>query len=327
MEWFRWFHGAVSDDKWPLIARRSGQSVAVVVAVWAALLECASQADQRGSIAAFDPESMDALLQVQDGTCHAVLAAMSEGKKPRIADGRIAKWNERQPMRERDDDSAGRVRSHRARKKEAQKQDDAGRAAGESPCNGVCTPGNATVTPLKRQVTPRTDKRREEEKREETPPVSIPGNEGEAPASFAVPKEASGEGDLSSMPGIEFLELRQYYDKHARPEAPLAGFAEYKQARAARTWPGQDAVYRAIDALAANDADWKRGFAPGLGRFLREQQWQKKPVAGAARPGGSAAPDWASGGLDPTLAGNMGTVARVLARRHGLSERQGAAKI
>ena len=45
--WLKWFHGAVADDKWPLIARKSGQPVAVVVAVWAALLECASQAEDR----------------------------------------------------------------------------------------------------------------------------------------------------------------------------------------------------------------------------------------------------------------------------------------
>lgn len=27
--WLKWFHGAVTDDKWPLIARKSGQPVAV----------------------------------------------------------------------------------------------------------------------------------------------------------------------------------------------------------------------------------------------------------------------------------------------------------
>lgn len=91
MEWLRWYHGAISDDKWPLIARKSGQPVAIVIAIWAALLECASQADDRGSIDAFDPESVDALLQLEDGTAQAVVDAMEA--KGLLEEGRIANWN------------------------------------------------------------------------------------------------------------------------------------------------------------------------------------------------------------------------------------------
>lgn len=94
--WLKWYHGAVSDDKWPLVARRTGQSIAVVVAVWAALLECASQAEERGSVADFDAESMDALLQVEDGACQAVVDALTGGKRPRIVEGRIVNWEKRQ---------------------------------------------------------------------------------------------------------------------------------------------------------------------------------------------------------------------------------------
>ena len=39
MEWFRWYHGACSDAKWPLIARKAHTTVGVVVCVWVALLE------------------------------------------------------------------------------------------------------------------------------------------------------------------------------------------------------------------------------------------------------------------------------------------------
>ena len=48
MEWFRWYHGACSDAKWPLIARKAHTTVGVVVSVWVALLEYASQDDERG---------------------------------------------------------------------------------------------------------------------------------------------------------------------------------------------------------------------------------------------------------------------------------------
>ena len=54
MKWFRWYHGTVDDRKWLVVSRYCGQSRAVVLAVWCALLEFASQAEERGSIAAFD---------------------------------------------------------------------------------------------------------------------------------------------------------------------------------------------------------------------------------------------------------------------------------
>lgn len=85
MEWLRWYHGACSDAKCPLIARKSGTCVGVVVSVWAALLEQASQDEERGSIEGFDPETYDVLYGYEDGTCAAVLKAMTE--KGLIADG------------------------------------------------------------------------------------------------------------------------------------------------------------------------------------------------------------------------------------------------
>lgn len=148
MEWFRWYHGAISDQKWPLIARKSGQNIGTVVSIWAALLEHASQDAERGSIDGFDPESVDALFGYDDGVAASVLGAMIE--KALIVDGYIASWTKRQPKREREDDSSERVRRYR----EKQRQETP-RTTDETPCN-------ASVTPLERQETPRTEKRREE---------------------------------------------------------------------------------------------------------------------------------------------------------------------
>ena len=97
MEWLRWYHGAISDSKWPLIARKSGQNIGTVVSIWAALLEHASQDEERGSIEGFDPEAIDALFGYEDGTCEAVVAAMLS--KDLIKDGCIASWTKRQPKR------------------------------------------------------------------------------------------------------------------------------------------------------------------------------------------------------------------------------------
>lgn len=116
MEWLRWYHGAVSDPKWPLIARKAGVSVGVVVSVWAALLECASQDEARGSVVDFDGETFDALYGYADGTCAAVVEAMLN--KGLICDGCICAWRKRQPLRE-DVTATERKRQQRSREKDA----------------------------------------------------------------------------------------------------------------------------------------------------------------------------------------------------------------
>ena len=112
MKWFRWYHGTVDDRKWLVVSRHCGQSRAVVLAVWCALLEFASQAEERGSIAAFDCESLDALLGVEDGVCAAVMRAFV--RKGLVSGGRLTAWDKRQPRRE-DEDAVDRQRRRRQR--------------------------------------------------------------------------------------------------------------------------------------------------------------------------------------------------------------------
>ena len=47
MNWFRWYTGTATDPKFLVVARLAGQNVAAVVAVWAMLLERASDAGER----------------------------------------------------------------------------------------------------------------------------------------------------------------------------------------------------------------------------------------------------------------------------------------
>lgn len=150
MEWFRAYHGICSDQKWPIVARKAKVPVGTVVSVWLALLEFASQAAERGSVAAFDPETVDALYGYDDGTTAAVFGALTE--KGLICDDRIRAWNKRQPKRERDDDSAARVRQHRELKRR------------ETADNATIDNGDASVTPCNARVTP-PEQRREEKRR------------------------------------------------------------------------------------------------------------------------------------------------------------------
>lgn len=147
MDWFRWHHGSVSDPKFQLVAKRSGASVGEVIAVWAVLLEAASQADVRGVFGSIDFEAIDCAMGFVDGRTLAIYTEMEV--RNLIGEGRFGAWDKRQPKRERDDNSAERVKAHRAK-------------------SNHVTPSNAK----RDQETPRVEKSKEEEKEQNQKPSS-----------------------------------------------------------------------------------------------------------------------------------------------------------
>lgn len=155
MEWFRWYHGAISDPKWPLVARKSGKSIGVVVSIWASLLEHASQEQNRGSIEGFNPEAIDALFGYEDETTVTVCNAMRNAGIIN-AENFICSWGKRQPKRERDDDSRERVRRFREKQK-------ANNSVAVHIGNDNETESNATETPSNAQN--RTEQNREDKKK------------------------------------------------------------------------------------------------------------------------------------------------------------------
>jgi hypothetical protein len=104
MDWLRWWHGTVTDPKFQWVARKSDQGLGNVLAVWAAVLECASNATQcnadatRGNVASFDCNDFDVLLGLDDGCVQRIYDAMIEKKL--IQEGRLSQWEARQPKRE-----------------------------------------------------------------------------------------------------------------------------------------------------------------------------------------------------------------------------------
>lgn len=117
IEWFRWHHGSVSDPKFQLVARKASASVAEVLAMWACLLESASQATPRGYVIAPDFEALECALGLPDGQAQAIYGRMEE-RGLVGADGAITAWQRRQPKRERDDDnSTERVKAFRDRQR------------------------------------------------------------------------------------------------------------------------------------------------------------------------------------------------------------------
>lgn len=156
MEWFRWWHGTLTDPKFQWVARKSGQSFTSVIALWVAILERASNVTQgdasvtRGDLAGFDCDDYDVLFGLEDGSCAAIFASFET--KGLITEGAVTNWEKRQPKRE--DSSAARTREYRARKSQ------------ESSVTG----GDADVTQCDGKS--REDKSRED-KKETTPSAPI----------------------------------------------------------------------------------------------------------------------------------------------------------
>jgi hypothetical protein len=113
-DWFRSWHGAPTDPKWLGIARRAGVVPGIAVAVAWALMDRASQAEDRGSIEGYDADGLAYFYGCEPEQVEAIVAAMSD--KGMIISGRLSSWEKRQPKRE--DDSAQRVREYRERKKQ-----------------------------------------------------------------------------------------------------------------------------------------------------------------------------------------------------------------
>lgn len=111
-DWFRSWHGAPTDNKWLVIARKAGVVPGVVSAVVWALLDYASQSADRGSIADFDVETYAAFSGFDEEQIAAVIEALKE-KGIIGPDGGFRNWQKRQPKRE--DGSAERAKAWRER--------------------------------------------------------------------------------------------------------------------------------------------------------------------------------------------------------------------
>lgn len=182
MDWLRWHHGTTTDRKWPRIAARADTSVAAVIAVWASLLEIASQATDRGYVHLSDDDEadLDAALGLQPDTTRRIVAELC-AREMVTGDNRIAAWDRRQPKRERDEapgSSTERVRKHREGKRATDE------TAGVTPCNATEHPeqprgeerredhsSTETSSPLAADASPPADRVGAFEGQDRAPPV------------------------------------------------------------------------------------------------------------------------------------------------------------
>jgi hypothetical protein len=113
MDWFRWHHGTVTDPKFRYISVKTTQPVAHVLAVWACILERASE--NFGCCCGIDLECIDVLLGMDDGSALQIYQAMQ--LKGMISDDdTVTSWTKRQPKYE-DPTASDRKRAQRERDK------------------------------------------------------------------------------------------------------------------------------------------------------------------------------------------------------------------
>lgn len=153
--WFRSWHGAPTDTKWLLIARKSGAAPAIVSAIAWALFDHASQHEERGTVSDFDAELYSVWAEIDESIIVAVIDAMID--KGVIVDGVLSAWEKRQPKRE--DNSTDRVREFRARQKSVTEPD----SDDETHCNADETHGNNTEVEVEQNRTDTEQNRTEAE--------------------------------------------------------------------------------------------------------------------------------------------------------------------
>lgn len=101
MSWVRLWHDMPTDPKWRSIARKSGQPLACVIAVFNfVMINASTNAADRGSLSGWDNEDVASALDMSAADVEAIVSAM-QGK---VLDGsRLTGWEKKQPLREDND--------------------------------------------------------------------------------------------------------------------------------------------------------------------------------------------------------------------------------
>jgi len=130
MHWLRLWHDLPNDPKLRTIARKSGQPISAVMAVFVHMLVNASVSEVRGTLSSWEDEDIASALDLDTEQVTAIREAM----QGRLLDGDVLTgWSKRQPLREDvgsdEEDGSGamsaaeRKRLQRQREREAKQAD------------------------------------------------------------------------------------------------------------------------------------------------------------------------------------------------------------
>lgn len=195
-EWFRSYHGAPTDPKWVVVAKRAGVEVGKVAATWWAIEDYASQHQDRGCAEGFDVEVWATFTGWPEAEVQAIVDAFCGGRKPLISpsDHVLTSWLKRQPLRE--DDSRERTRRYRERKR-AEKAPSGGKKKAPEKTRKRVTQRDAT----KRNVTHGDAARRNVTPERESTEVTESLNRPETTTSSTSPAGSAPDGAVDPAPG------------------------------------------------------------------------------------------------------------------------------
>ena len=166
-DWFRWWHGTVTDAKFGVISSKVGCSLSDVIAVWAYLLEQSSECHVRGDVTRY--VSVTDNVTRNDGVTEIVWALRMSNESVTgivtelcnagmILDGRIEAWERRQPNREDAVNTGSKTNAQRQKEYRERKK------IGGNKSNAQVTQSNAQVTHQKRE---------EQSREEQIKPLSL----------------------------------------------------------------------------------------------------------------------------------------------------------
>lgn len=159
-DWFRWWHGTVTDAKFGVISSKVGCSLSDVIAVWAYLLEQSSGCHVRGDVTRY--VSVTDSVTRNDGVTEIVWALRMSNESVTgivtelcnagmILDGRIEAWERRQPNREDAVNTGSKTNAQRQKEYRERKK------IGGNKSNAQVTQSNAQVTHQKREEQSRAE--------------------------------------------------------------------------------------------------------------------------------------------------------------------------
>jgi hypothetical protein len=288
IDWFRWHHGSVTDPKFQLVAKKAGVRLGDVIAVWAFVLEKASADANRGTIGPIDFETLDFLLGTEEGTAARILDAMTG--RGLIVGSKVAKWDERQAKREREDDSAAERKRQQREREAAVRQGAPASTTGEH-----VTPSHATS---------HQEKPREEESRDgevprlgvQAPPVRLGQGVAHVDAQGAGRRGEQAGADPANLcaggGGMSLSQLRAIRRSGQRPSGQIMLVV-------GKAYPGYDSYptevvidrdvsefdLRPLSGLAVNVIEL-RSDVPLTARVLEELRQVKAEVLGFATEAG-----------------------------------------
>jgi hypothetical protein len=247
MQWFRFYHGTVSDPKIRLIAAKAEVPIHQVIAVWVAMLEKASSNDPRGTIKGWDDEVESVALEIEISAIERIRKQMTGRLLDEVT---VLSWKRRQPKRE--DGSAERARAWREKKKST-----------------VNSPElNRTHLNLDRED-------REERKKEDSPPNPPEESGGDSQSEMdwedfkaAYPRRSGGQPWKPAKANF----IREVTKHKVDAQTIIAGAKRYAEEMARTDKVGTEYVAQARTWL--NQERWNDGYsdAPGDNLFGQDDE-------------------------------------------------------